>query len=213
MKRILLPDAEALRDAAGELFGDLLEGGGKWRFLRLLLYICLVAAIVGELFLFRGLLGAGETTIPPVADGGGLQSSLEELVRLRDVERDFRTALELRTRSRQTALLAETAGRDPMGYEPPPPPEQRDLSVPPDLPSQLFVPPPTPVIPPPTLAVRAILIVGKSRTATMDIGLDTARIVREGDTFEGGQGKILKIDDKEVTVRWRNEELKVSANP
>ena len=60
-----------------------------------------------------------------------------------------------------------------------------------------------PVEPPPDIVVRAIMILGKERKAVMDIaGLGSGMIVRQGDTFMGKKGRIVKIAADKVVVRW-----------
>ena len=60
-----------------------------------------------------------------------------------------------------------------------------------------------PVEPPPDIVVRAIMILGKERKAVMDIaGLGSGMIVRQGDTFMGKKGRIVKIVADKVVVRW-----------
>lgn len=59
------------------------------------------------------------------------------------------------------------------------------------------------VEPPPDIVVRAIMILGKDRTAVMDIaGLGSGMIVRQGDTFMGKKGRIVRITPDKVVVRW-----------
>ena len=59
------------------------------------------------------------------------------------------------------------------------------------------------VEPPPDIVVRAIMILGKERKAVMDIaGLGSGMIVRQGDTFMGKKGRIVKIVADKVVVRW-----------
>ena len=57
--------------------------------------------------------------------------------------------------------------------------------------------------PPPEIVVRAIMMLGKQRTAVMDIaGLGSGLIVRQGDTFMGKKGRIVRIAADKVVVRW-----------
>lgn len=59
------------------------------------------------------------------------------------------------------------------------------------------------VEPPPNLVVRAIMILGKDKTAVMDIaGVGSGMIVRQGDTFMGKKGRIVRIAADKVVVRW-----------
>ena len=58
------------------------------------------------------------------------------------------------------------------------------------------------VEPPPDIVVRAIMILGKERKAVMDIaGLGSGMIVRQGDTFMGKKGRIVKIAADKVVVQ------------
>ena len=57
--------------------------------------------------------------------------------------------------------------------------------------------------PPPDIVVRAIMILGKDKTAVMDIaGVGAGMIVRQGDTFMGRKGRIVRIAADKVVVRW-----------
>ncbi|GEM_PF-1852604 len=59
------------------------------------------------------------------------------------------------------------------------------------------------VEPPPDIVIRAIMILGKERKAVMDIaGLGSGMIVRQGDTFMGKKGRIVRILADKVVVRW-----------
>jgi hypothetical protein len=200
----LFPDGETLREFLLAPWEDFLRGEGGWRYLRAPALLLLFAFCLAGGLLFVNLLSLAGSFSPPEGSVGGA----EELARLAEAGRRISLAAGLRGRSVQTAQLAEVAGRDPMGGEASVSPSSQNVSAP-ALPPAVFVPPPE--IPPPTLSVRAILIVGGSRTATMDIGDETARILREGETFrgDGGSGKVLKIDEKGVTVRWRKELIQV----
>ena len=56
---------------------------------------------------------------------------------------------------------------------------------------------------PPDIVVRAIMILGKDKTAVMDIaGVGSGLIVRQGDTFMGRKGRIVRIAADKVVVRW-----------
>ena len=59
------------------------------------------------------------------------------------------------------------------------------------------------VEPPPDIVIRAIMILGKERKAVMDIaGVGSGMIVRQGDTFMGKKGRIVRILSDKVVVHW-----------
>lgn len=73
----------------------------------------------------------------------------------------------------------------------------------------------SPVVPivenPPNIVVRAIMILGKNKTAVMDIaGVGSGLIVRQGDTFMGRKGRIVRIAADKVVVRWANKNWDVA---
>ena len=63
-----------------------------------------------------------------------------------------------------------------------------------------------PVEPPPAITLRAIMNMGKDRVALLDIsGVGTGLIVRQGGSFQNGKGRIVRITDDRVTVRWKGK--------
>lgn len=73
----------------------------------------------------------------------------------------------------------------------------------------------SPVVPivenPPNIVVRAIMILGKNKTAVMDIaGVGSGLIVRQGDTFMGRKGRIVRIAADKVVVRWADKNWDVA---
>ncbi|MGI6253902.1 MAG: hypothetical protein ACOYJV_10730, partial [Aminivibrio sp.] len=60
----------------------------------------------------------------------------------------------------------------------------------------------------PIMFVRAIMVAGGQSMAIMDIeGVGTGIIVRNGYSFAGGEGKIVRIGPDKVTVRWAGKNM------
>ena len=55
------------------------------------------------------------------------------------------------------------------------------------------------------------MILGKDKTAVMDIaGVGSGLIVRQGDTFMGRKGRIVRIAADKVVVRWADKNWDVA---
>ena len=62
------------------------------------------------------------------------------------------------------------------------------------------------VKPPPKITLRAIMLMGKTRTALIDIaGVGTGLLVKQGDTFLNREGHIVRIMNDKVVVRWKKK--------
>lgn len=72
-----------------------------------------------------------------------------------------------------------------------------------EVPETPVTPAETIVEPPPGLVVKAILAESRNKTAVMDIpGVGSGLVVRQGNTFMNGKGRIIRITDEKVTLRW-----------
>ena len=199
---------DALRNGWQDLLFRLRQptpAGRRWRW-GLLLALGGLLAVQG--FFFRGLQGIpGEE--PKVLRGNPAEEELRATLGQLPEQRAF---LELRSRSSQTAQLAETAGRRPFdgavaSVLPTP-------AIPAD-PAWVNQPPePTPEPLPPLVTLKAVMVMGNRTAAVADIeGEGTALILREGTRFGGGQGQVVRISASGLRIRWRGRISDVSLQP
>ena len=67
------------------------------------------------------------------------------------------------------------------------------------------------VEPPPGIVVKAIMLMGKSRVAVMDVdGVGSGLIVRQGNTFLNGKGRVVRITSDKVVVRWNGKNWNIA---
>ena len=72
-------------------------------------------------------------------------------------------------------------------------------------------PPEIVIEPPPGLVVKAIMLMGNSRVAVMDIdGVGRGVIVRQGDSFLNRKGRIVRITADRVVVRWNGKNWNIA---
>ena len=105
---------------------------------------------------------------------------------------------EARRQSMQTALLAEATGRFPIA----------NGEMIPALRVAIVQTDPEAVIEesPPLITVRAVLLLGQTTIATIDIaGEGDGIIVQPGTRFDGSNGRILSIDPKGVKYQWKKK--------
>ena len=106
---------------------------------------------------------------------------------------------EARRQSMQTALLAEATGRFPIA---------NGEMIPALRAAVVQQADPEAVIEdsPPSITVRAVLLLGQTAIATIDIaGEGDGIIVQPGTRFDGGSGKILSINSKGVKYQWKKK--------
>ena len=59
---------------------------------------------------------------------------------------------------------------------------------------------------PPVITVKAIMIMGNSQVAVMDIpDVGTGMLVKAGDTFSQRKGRVVRITPEKVVIRWGNK--------
>jgi hypothetical protein len=105
------------------------------------------------------------------------------------------------TRAMQTALLAETQNRLPLG-------PQEELAPGPALgpdPDPIFIEPE-----PPSLTVVAVMITDTDSAALVSVDGDQDILVRKGAKFSEGTATITKIDAKGVTFTWRRKSYQIT---
>ena len=67
------------------------------------------------------------------------------------------------------------------------------------------------VEPPPEITLRAIMVIDKTKTALIDIaGVGTGLLVKQGDTFLNREGRIVRITNDKVVVRWKKKTWNVT---
>lgn len=60
----------------------------------------------------------------------------------------------------------------------------------------------------PDITLKAIMALGRDRVAVADIpGVGSGLILRAGDSFLGGRGKILRVTDGGLILRWDNADI------
>jgi hypothetical protein len=103
------------------------------------------------------------------------------------------------TRAMQTALMAETQGRLPLG----------SLTQPSLEPEPVFGE--IPIEPePPSLTVVAIMITDADSAALINVDGEQDILVRKGTKFSEGTATITKIDAKGVTFTWRRKSYQIT---
>ena len=108
---------------------------------------------------------------------------------------------EARRQSMQTALLAEATGRFPIANGETIPALRAAIVVPAGSGEAVVV-----EDSPPAITVRAVLLLGQTAIATIDIADEgDGIIVQPGTRFDGGSGKILSITSKGVKYQWKKK--------
>ncbi|HOO64883.1 MAG TPA: hypothetical protein PK364_13350 [Synergistaceae bacterium] len=180
------------------------ESQGIWGWLRggrpvqklslfLLLLFLLGAAVVQGYYFY--LLYEGKSVVSPSPKVPPVNIAKEE-ARLQQEDKDFRQMMLYRKHSREYAGVILAISREPYRADLP---AKSGSSSSGSSAQDLMVP----EILPPYMTVRAIFIVGNEKTALMDIESEGAGIiVKEGHSFGGGLGRVLKISGNGVVVRW-----------
>ena len=194
-----------------ETFGTrLMVGEGRYRLLRFLVVLFLIAGTLWSGYLFKQFVDLSKEdsiTIPPLASQSGKDSE-----RLDTLIADFREAVDTRENSLILASAVADASRQPfVATVKAPPPEERtpegavvvagDHSIPTFVQEKI----------PPIMFVRAIMVAGKESMAIMDIeGVGNGIIVRNGYGFNNGEGKVVRIAPEKVTIRWSGKNLDIA---
>ena len=132
---------------------------------------------------------------PPVPDA----TANEEISAVQQTNAALTSIGEARRQSMQTALLAEATGRFPIA--------NREM-IPALRVAVVQQTDPEAVVEdsPPEITVRAVLLLGQTAIATIDIAGDgDGIIVQPGTRFDGGSGKILSINSKGVKYQWKKK--------
>ncbi|MBQ7264144.1 MAG: hypothetical protein IJR14_10565 [Synergistaceae bacterium] len=188
---------EAFAHVWGNFTGVSNEGSARtWRLLFFLLFL------LGSAFAVYSYLKLKELREEKYFSPSVTPTSVEaDKKRLDGMVSEVRDASTRRSNSYMSAQVM----RDLNKYVFDPPSSTLDpVEYPEDRP--LLAQPPTPeppVVPPPDITVKAIMVMGKTRVAVMDIaGVGSGMLVRPGDTFMNRKGRIVRIADDRVVVRW-----------
>ncbi|NLA91274.1 MAG: hypothetical protein GX843_06535 [Synergistaceae bacterium] len=198
---------------SGEGFtGRLVSGEGGYRILRLITVLMLLAGAAWSGWHFRQYIQLNQEekiTIPPVES-----QSEKDSVRLEKLIGEFRAAVDTRTRSLTLAGAVIEASRQPFvptmqaavaGLGTSAPGAEGEAAA---GGVEVSVPVYVREVIPPIMFVRAIMVAGGQSMAIMDIdGVGTGIIVRNGYSFAGGEGKIVRIGPDKVTVRWAGKNM------
>ena len=132
---------------------------------------------------------------PPVPD----TAAQDEIVGVQQTNTALASIGEARRQSMQTALLAEATGRFPIA---------NGEMIPALRGAVVQQTDPEAVVEdsPPEITVRAVLLLGQTAIATIDIaGEGDGIIVQPGTRFDGGSGKRLSINSKGVKYQWKKK--------
>ncbi len=191
-----MDDSQGWAESARELWEELVYGEGVFRVFRLLIGILIVVGLLWSLFLFRQLALLGQSN--PLAFSDSVPAQSEEIAKLDALVQSYRNQALIRSGSTQLASLAQAAGRSPFA-EPP------SLAVSVAGTPKPGVPLPIEV-PPPNIAVKAVMVLGNAAVAVVDIdGIGQNLIVKPGYTFSGKRGKIVSINPQKLVFLWNGK--------
>ena len=198
---------EAIAYAWGTFTGVMSEGSA--RALRLLLFLIFIGGTAWAVYSYLELqqLRQEKTFTASVTP----TTVNEDRKRLEAMIAEVRDASARRSGSVMTAQTMKDMGKYLFDD-----PSLRMAAVPPEitpLPGGAAVAPQVEgvVEPPPEITLRAIMAMGKTKTALIDIaGVGTGLLVKQGDTFLNREGRIVRIMDDKVVVRWKKKTWNVT---
>ena len=192
---------EAMAYAWGNFTGVMSEGSA--RVLRLLLFLVFIGGTAWAVYSYLELqqLRQEKTFTASVTP----TSVNEDRKRLEDMIAEVRDASARRSGSAMTAQTMKDMGKYVFDD-----PSLRMAALPPELalPGGGAVAPQVEEVvePPPEITLRAIMLIGKTKTALIDIaGVGTGLLVKQGDTFLNREGRIVRIMNDKVVVRWKKK--------
>ena len=200
---------DAFSYAWGNFTGVLNEGSA--RTLRLLFFLLFIAgsafAVYNYLEMQKLKTEREERVMKPSVSTASVDADKNRLAKMVDAVRDASTRRISSSVTADNMRLMNKYVFDPPGTR----------LIEPDVFSQdIVVVPPPPQIervyePPPDITVKAIMLMGKTRVAVMDItGVGRGMLVRPGDSFLNRQGRIVRITDDKVVVRWKGKNWNVA---
>lgn len=157
--------------------------------------ILMCALSVYTCYNFKNLLNLSTDTLDTVMAPPQENKEIKE--RGLALNAKYDAAIALKDRTPELVTLADAIGRSPVSQvTPPPTPEVGSTSG--DLPAAAdFVP---------SVAVKALIVLGGSSVCTLDIeGEQSGQVFKPGSAFGGGKGKVLSIDSKGVSWTWKNK--------
>ncbi len=196
---------EAIAYAWGNFTGVMSEGSA--RALRLLLFLIFIGGTAWAVYSYLELqqLRQEKTFTASVTP----TSVNEDRKRLEAMIAEVRDASARRSGSAMTAQTMKDMGKYPFDD-----PSRRMAAMTPEIPlpdSGVVVPQAEVVEPPPEITLRAIMVMGKTKTALIDIaGVGTGLLVKQGDTFLNREGRIVRITNDKVVVRWKKKTWNVT---
>lgn len=129
----------------------------------------------------------------PIVNDGPTAEEHDIKARADVLNNKFGAYMEFRKNSEQLVSLAEAVGRYPVAMLPLP--VATELSV--------------PEMAPPSVTVKAIVVMDRTGVATLDIeGEPPGQIMRQGSVFGGGKGKITGIDEGGVSWTWTKKKYR-----
>ena len=183
-------------ESTRELWDELIYGEGVFRVFRILVGLLVILGLVWSLFVFRQMVIVGQLGSPPFAEG--VQAQADEVARLDGLVKSYRNQALIRSGSGTLAELAQAAGRSPFA-EPP------SLSASVAVSGKAEAPLPVEV-PPPTINVKAVMMLGDASVAVVDIdGIGQNLIVKPGYAFSGKKGKIVSINPDKLVFLWNGK--------
>ena len=186
---------EAFGTAWGNLTG--VNNGGSVRTIRALfiLIFLLGTAWVGYSYVqAQNLLELKDYTPPARVD-----RAKDDKARLDKMVNEIKAISVIRSSSPSIANTMVSVAKYPFGdpmYQEQPLDRNKEITV--------TLPPPQVVVEyPPVITVRAIMVMGNSRVAVMDIpDVGTGLLVKAGDTFSQKKGRVVRITPEKVVIRW-----------
>ena len=197
---------EAMAYAWGNFTGVMSEGSA--RVLRLLLFLVFIGGTAWAVYSYLELqqLRQEKTFTASVTP----TSVNEDRKRLEDMIAEVRDASARRSGSAMTAQTMKDMGKYLFDD-----PSRRMAAVVPEIPlpgGGVVAPQVEEVVePPPEITLRAIMVIDKTKTALIDIaGVGTGLLVKQGDTFLNREGRIVRITNDKVVVRWKKKTWNVT---
>lgn len=183
------------------IFTSVIEGKGKFKLLRILVFAGLIAGIALFSLNFKTLikLTSAEMLFPDAVETKyeAIEKSLSLLTQ------NYEKTMNTREFSRNTARDILSLNRKPFEQAE----EKRTINT--SL-SKTFLAPVIEEEPMPIITIKAILTANDTALAVMDIGgLGQAIILRTGDIFLE-HGKILKIENNNVVIKWKKQKIEMS---
>lgn len=185
-------------DVLKNWYKELIEGGERdKRIIRWVALSVLLLSIAGSSFVLYSVYNVdppAPAPMPPVSVEED-RKKVEESVEL------YRTIIATRRDSQRIANDIVRLGRNPlMKMESP-----KEVALISPEPSVVDL-----VDLPPIILVRAVMVIGRSSAAVVDIeGVGEGIVIKKGMSFLGGKGRFISIKSKELVFRWNGKNVSV----